>query len=96
MFFHPRRSASGQSLPSWLTKLGRVLLKNHHRKSKYEIRLEPIAAEVELLEANQQHSRVRFLNVRETIVANRHLPVGGNGLLEIDDEVDEWESSRTT
>ncbi|GFY21846.1 putative retrovirus-related pol polyprotein from transposon opus [Trichonephila clavipes] len=52
MFFHPRRSNNGCSIPTWLTKPGPVLMKNQMRANKYE----PIIQEVELIEANPDYA----------------------------------------
>ena len=69
MFIHPRRSSSGQSLPTWLTSPGPVLLKRHSMSSKYD----PAVTEVELLESNPEYSYVRTPDGREVAVSNRHL-----------------------
>lgn len=75
LFSHPRRSASGCSLPSWLLTPGTVLLKRLVRQSKYE----PLVDEVELLECNPQYAHVRLPDGKETTVALRHLaPAGSN------------------
>ena len=52
----PRRSSTGESLPTWLSEPGIVLLKQHIRKSKYE----PLVDEVELLEANPNYAHIRY------------------------------------
>ena len=73
MFGYRRRTASGQSIPSWLCEPGPVLLKRHVRASKYDPAVEP----VELIEANPHYAHVRFPNGREDTVATRDLaPIG--------------------
>ena len=47
-FNYQRRSACGESIPSWLAEPGPVLMKRNVRHSKYE----SLTDEVELLEAN--------------------------------------------
>ena len=68
MFNHLRRSASGQSLPSWLTP-GPVYLKQHVRKSKYD----KLVKKVELLEANPNYAHIRHEDGRETTVSLRDI-----------------------
>ena len=69
LFLHQRRSATGHSVPSWLSSPGPVLLKRHVRNSKYE----PLVDQVHLIEANTQYAHVRFPNGRESTVSIRHL-----------------------
>ena len=69
LFDYQRRSASGQSLPSWLTTPGPVLVKRHVRQSKYD----PIVDEAEFLEANPQYAHVRFSNGKESTVSLRDM-----------------------
>lgn len=69
MFSHARRSSNGQSMPTWLTEGGKALLKNNARSSKYD----PIVEEVELIEVNPLHSRVRLSGGRDAVVSNRQL-----------------------
>lgn len=69
MFKHPRRSATGDTVPSWLLCPGPVLLKKHVRHSKYD----PLVEEAELIEANPLYSFIRLQNGTETTVSNRHL-----------------------
>ncbi|GFW05150.1 putative retrovirus-related pol polyprotein from transposon opus [Trichonephila clavipes] len=73
MFSHPRRSHNGCSIPTWLTKLGPVLMKNQMRANKYE----PIVQEVELIEANLDYAHVKLGDGRETTVSIRHLAPRG-------------------
>lgn len=68
-FSYQRKSTSGQSIPTWLSIPGPVLLKRHLRQSKYE----PLVDEVELLEANPSYAHVRLQDGRETTVSVRHL-----------------------
>ncbi|GFX76955.1 hypothetical protein TNCV_2258181 [Trichonephila clavipes] len=73
MFSHPRRSHNGCYIPTWLTKPGPVLMKNQMRANKYE----PIAQEVELIEANPDYAHVKLGDGRETTVSIRHLAPRG-------------------
>ena len=65
----PRRMTFGRPLPSWLTVKGKVLMKRHVKRSKYEDDCE----EVELVETHPTFARVRMPNGRETSVSLRHL-----------------------
>lgn len=69
MFRHPRRSPSGDSIPTWLLNPGPVLRKVNVRSSKYD----PLVEEAELLEANPNYSYIRTADGRETTVSNRQL-----------------------
>jgi len=73
MFNFTRRSASGQSIPSWLCEPGTVLLKRQVRHSKTE----PLVDEVELLQANPNYAHVRYPDGRETTVSMRLLAPAG-------------------
>ncbi|KAJ0181861.1 hypothetical protein K1T71_002583 [Dendrolimus kikuchii] len=68
-FNHPRRTANGGSLPTWLPEPGPILMENNNKRSKYDADVE----EVELLEANPSHSYIRLADGRETTVSNRQL-----------------------
>ena len=74
MFLHQPRTATGDSMPTWLTKPGPVFLRKHARRSKYE----PVVQEVELLEANPEYAHVRFENERESTVSLRDLAPHGD------------------
>ena len=74
MYIHQRRTFLGESMPSWLTCPGTVLLKRLVRTNKYE----PLVDEVQLIEANPLYSHVRLQDGRETTVSNRHLAPLGN------------------
>ena len=65
----PRRMAAGRPLPSWLTSRGKVLLKRHVKKSKYEDDCE----EVDLIETHPTFARVRMPSGVEKSVSLRHL-----------------------
>ena len=69
LFNYQRRSTSGQSVPSWLSTPGPVLIKKHVRRSKYD----PLVEEAELIEANPQYAHVRLANGRETTLSLRDL-----------------------
>ena len=80
-FAYSRKTAAGQSLPTWLTTPGNVLYKKHVRHSKYE----PLVETVELLEANPNYAYVRFPNGREDTVSIQDLapsgrPTGEDGM----------------
>ena len=56
-FFHfSRRSTSGQSLPTWLSSKGTVLLKRHVRHNKSE----PLVDQVEIVDVNPKYARVKL------------------------------------
>jgi hypothetical protein len=75
MFMHTRRSPNGNTIPTWLTSSGQVLMKRFDRKNKYQ----PLVEEVELIQSNPDYSFVRLQDGRETTVSNRHLaPIGEN------------------
>ena len=69
-----RRSASGHSLPSWLSTPGKALLKKHVRQSKFD----SLVDEVDLLDANAQYAHVRLPSGRETTVSIRDLAPPGD------------------
>ncbi|XP_024080601.1 uncharacterized protein LOC112126213, partial [Cimex lectularius] len=72
LFSHPRRTANGEALPSWLAP-GPVLAKCN-RKGKYDKEVE----EVELIEANPQYALIRWPNGVESTVSLRQLAPAGN------------------
>ena len=74
MFIHPRRSASGVSVPSWLSAPGRAYMKRQVKSSKFDDDVE----EVELLHVNPQYAHVRTQNGTETTVSPRHLAPTGS------------------
>ena len=76
MFAFNRRSTTGTTLPTWLTKAGTVLMRRNVRQSKYD----PLVEEVELLECNPQYAHVRHANGRESTVAIRHLAPPGTAV----------------
>ena len=65
----PRRSATGHSLPSWLTDNQKVLMKRHARRSKFE----PYCDEVDLVSVNPTHAQVKLPCGREMTVSLRDL-----------------------
>ena len=69
IFSYQRRTASGSSVPSWLLKQGKVLVKRHVRQSKYE----PLCDEVDVVAVNPTHASVRYPSGREDTVSLRHL-----------------------
>ena len=69
LFSFPRRSGTGDSLPSWLLEKGPVLVRRHNRKSKYT----PIVSEVDLVSVNPSFARVRYPCGREDSVSLRDL-----------------------
>ena len=68
LFNFQRRSTGGQSIPSWLTTPGPVLLKRHVRNSTFE----PLVDGVELIEANP-YAHVKLPNGKEGTVSLKHL-----------------------
>ena len=68
LFSYNRKSASGTSIPSWLTP-GRVYLRNHTRSSKHE----PIVEEAELIDVNPQYAHVKLNSGHETTVSLRDI-----------------------
>ena len=70
LFFNfNRRFVSGKSLPTWLTELGPVLLRNLVRTNKND----DIVREVDLVSANPTYAHVRFPDGREFSVSLRDL-----------------------
>ncbi|XP_065678751.1 uncharacterized protein LOC136093613 [Hydra vulgaris] len=69
MFKHLRKTASGCTLPSWLSHPGPILMKRHLRNNKYE----PLVDEVQLIDANPQYAHIKYPDGRETTVSLRHL-----------------------
>ena len=69
MFAFARKSCFGESIPSWMSNPGPVLLRCHNRQSKFD----PYVEEVELLEANPSYAHIRHHNGRETTVSLRDL-----------------------
>ena len=66
------RSTLETSVPSWLSSEP-VLLKRHVRTSKYD----PLADEVELIQASPSHAGVRLQNGREVTISMRDVvPLG--------------------
>ena len=83
-FNFQRKSATGDSIPTWLTRSKSALLKRHLRGSKYE----PLVETVDILEVNPNYSHVRFNNGRETTVSLRHIAPLGNGMSSLETESD--------
>ena len=69
LFKYQRKSETGYSVPTWLSKPGKVLLKRLGKNSKYD----PNVTEVELSEANVQYAYIKYSNGRESTVSLRHL-----------------------
>ena len=69
LFHFSRRSTSENSIPTWLTTPGPVLLKRHVRINK----MEPLVDEVELLEANPSYAHIHYPDGRNTTVSTKHL-----------------------
>ena len=55
LFHYQRKSATGYSVPSWLSEPGKVLLKQFLKNLKYESDV----TEVELLEGNPQYAYIK-------------------------------------
>ena len=69
LFGFPRRNSAGNSLPSWLLERGKVLLRRHVRKSKYD----DLCDVVDLIDTNPTYARVRLDNGYEKTVSLRDL-----------------------
>ena len=69
LFSYQRLSASGKSIPTWLTTQEKVLLKRHVRKSEYG----PLVDEVDLIDVNPEYAHVRFSDGKESTVSVRDL-----------------------
>lgn len=78
MFHHNRKSTNGQSIPTWLSSPGVVLMKKPVRRNRYESLVE----EVQLLEANPDYSHIQLPDGRETTVSNRYLAPSGERRVE--------------
>ena len=76
LFNYQRRSASGHSVPSWLSTADRAYLRKHVRQSKYD----PLVQEVEILHANPQYAHVRLPSGIESTVSIRDLAPTHNDL----------------
>ena len=74
LFTHPRRAATGATLPNWLCQPGPVLLRKHVRNQKSDPLVEP----VELLHANPTYAHVKFADGREDSVSLKDLAPAGN------------------
>jgi hypothetical protein len=66
LFSFNRKSATGCSIPSWLTP-GRIYIRNHVRNSKHD----PVVIEAELLQADPQYAFVTLDSGHETRVSLR-------------------------
>ena len=84
LFNFQRNSATGNSIPTCLTRSKSALLKRHVRGSKYE----PLVETVDMLEVNPNYSHVRFNDGRETTVSLRHIAPLGDGMNSLDTEPD--------
>ncbi len=69
LFSFQRQSATGSSLPSWLLNKGSVLLRRHVKHSKYE----PRCDEVQIIDINPSHARIRHPAGLEQVVSLRDL-----------------------
>jgi hypothetical protein len=76
LFNFQRKSASGVSLPTWLSNPGPVLLRRYVRSHKTD----PLVDEVTLLEANPKYAHIRFPNGRESTVSLRDLAPCGESV----------------
>ena len=79
-----RKSATGDSIPTWLTRSKSALLTCYLRGSKYE----PLVKTVDILKVNPNYAHVCFNNGRETIVSLRHIAPLGDGMNSLDTEPD--------
>ena len=69
LFNYQRHSTSGNSVHTWLSTPGAVLLRRWNRQSKYD----PLVEEVELLDTNPEYAHVKFANGRESTASLRDL-----------------------
>ena len=83
-FNFQRKSATGDSIPTWLTRSNSALLKRHVRGSKYK----PLVETVDILKVNPNYAHVRFNNGRETNVSLRHIATLDDGMNSLDTEPD--------
>lgn len=90
MFRHQRRSSSGTSVPTWLSKPGDLVLMRRHVRQKHD----PMVDEVELLEVNPQYAHVRLPDGRETTVSLRHLAPRGTAPTEHSDTDNEADAHK--
>ena len=65
LFKYQRRSASGESLPTWLSESQYALLRRFVRNSKQD----PLVDEVQIVELNPSYAHVRFKDGRESTVS---------------------------
>ena len=84
LFDFQRKSATGDSIPTWLTGSKSALLKRHLRGSEYE----PLVETVDILEVNPNYAHVRFNNGRETTVSLRHIAPLADGMNSLNTEPD--------
>ena len=89
LFSFQRKSTSGQSMPTWLTTPGPVLLQRHVRNSKFE----PLVDEVELIEANPSYAHIRFEDGRKDTVSLKHLAPQGNTIPQCPTEIETQEAN---
>ena len=82
LFNFQRKSATGDSIPTWLTRSKSTLLKRHLRESKYE----PLVETVDILEVIPNHAHVRFNNGQETTASLRYITPLGDGMNSLDTE----------
>ena len=69
LFNFQRRSMTGHSLPSWLLRKGKVLLRKHTWSSKYD----PLCEEVELVNITPTYAQVKHKSGLEQTVSLRDL-----------------------
>jgi len=89
LFSFQRKSTSGQSMPTWLTTPGPVLLQRHVRNSKFE----PLVDQVELIEANPSHKHIRFEDGRKDTVSLKHLAPKDNTIQQCQNEIETQEAN---
>ena len=74
LFKHPRRTSLGNALPTWLMTPGPILIKNYYRANKYD----PLVNEVELIDANPNFAKVRYVDGTEANVSIKDLAPAGD------------------
>lgn len=76
MFTHVRKSTFGESMPTWLQTVNKILKRNFNR-TKYD----PLVEEIELIEPNLRYSVIHLGGGREVTVSNRHIAPSGEQVI---------------
>ena len=85
MFKHLHKTATGCTVPSWLSHPGPILLKRNMRNNKYET----LVDEAELINANPQYAHIRYPDGRENTVSQRYLaPISSSPITDQTNHID--------